>query len=57
MEEAKGDQQVKFKTCDDQEMTAPIKLVNRSVTIRSMIDDSFDFEDFIPLPDITKATF
>ena len=29
----------------------------RAVTIKAMIDDSFDPEDFIPLPDITKLTF
>ena len=57
MEEAKSGQIVKFKTSDDQDITAPIKIVNRSVTIKAMIDDSFDFEDAIPLPDITKETF
>jgi hypothetical protein len=57
MEEAKSGQIVKFKTSDDQDVSAPIKIVNRSVTIKAMIDDNFDFEDAIPLPDITKETF
>ena len=57
MEEAKLSQLVKFKTSDDQEITAPVKLVIKSVTINAMIDENFDFEDFIPLPEITKATF
>ena len=57
MEEAKSGQMVKFKTSDDQDITAPLKTVNRSVTIRGMIEGDFDYNDAIPLPEITKETF
>jgi hypothetical protein len=48
---------IKFKSHDGHEIVAPRNLVIRAVTIKAMIDDSFDPEDTIPLPDITKVTF
>ena len=58
MEEAKSGQMVKFTTCDGHEVTAPFKLVIRSVAIAGMIDvDVFDFDEPIPLIEITKETF
>jgi Skp1 family, dimerisation domain/Skp1 family, tetramerisation domain len=48
---------IKFQTSDEQTVLAERKLVIRSVTIQSMIDDNYDPDEAIPLPEITKATF
>ena len=48
---------IKFSTCDGQEVSAEKKLVMRASTVASMIDDNFDPDDVIPLPEITHKTF
>ena len=47
---------IKLQTADGQEILAPRKLFERSVTIKGMMDDNPDGDEAIPLPEITKAT-
>ena len=56
MEETKSGQLLKFQTSDGQDVLAPRKLFERSITVKNLLDDNPESDEPIPLPEITKAT-